>query len=142
MLKHSDNMISRRQEVGAGFAWLWTGRDRLDNPATVHDVNILSVIASESYTDFVDGLQKEIAESLSARPRKANEAYLGKQLQTPDGPVPVTEAMAKQIYRYLLKNDYIDDADQITDVYYTAKAEGRWHAFTKISCRIRLKSLP
>jgi type III restriction enzyme len=126
MLKHSDNMISRRQEVGRGLRLAVDRQgDRLDNPATVHDVNILSVIASESYTDFVDGLQKEIAESLSARPRKANEAYFkGKQLQTPDGPVPVTEAMAKQIYRYLLKNDYIDDADQITDVYYTAKAEG------------------
>jgi len=126
ILKHSANMISRRQEVGRGLR-LAVDRhgDRLDNPATVHDVNILSVIASESYTDFVDGLQKEIAESLSARPRKANEAYFkGKQLQTPDGPVTVSEPMAKHIYRYLIKNDYIDDADQITDIYYTAKAEG------------------
>ena len=92
---------------------------------TVHDINILSVIASESYTDFVGGLQKEIAESLSARPRKASQAYFaGKQLQTPEGPVTVTEQMATQIHRYLIKNDYIDDSDQITDVYYTAKADG------------------
>lgn len=126
MLKQSLNMISRRQEVGRGLR-LAVDRfgDRLDHPATVHDVNILSVIASESYTDFVGGLQKEIAESLSARPRKANQAFFtGKRLQTPEGPVTVTDQMATQIYRYLLKNDYIDDSDQITDVYYTAKADG------------------
>src|SRR3546814_15685703 len=82
-------------------------------------------MASESYTDFVGGLQKEIAESLSARPRKASQAYCaGKQLQTPEGPVTVTDQMATQIHRYLIKNAYIDDSDQITDVYYTAKADG------------------
>jgi len=126
MLKHSDNTISRRQEVGRGLRLAVDQHgDRLDNPVTVHDVNILSVVASESYSDFVDGLQKEIAESLSARPRKANEAYFtGKQLQTPEGPVIVTEQIAKHIYRYLIKHDYIDDSDQITDLYYTAKSEG------------------
>src|SRR3546814_17534520 len=85
----------------------------------------LSVIASESYTDFVGGLQKEIAESLSARPRKASQAYFaGKQLQTPEGPVTVTDQMATQIHRYLIKNDSIDASDQIPDVYHTAKADG------------------
>jgi type III restriction enzyme len=43
----------------------------MDNPVTVHDINELTVVTDESYTDFVTGLQKEIAESLSARPRKA-----------------------------------------------------------------------
>jgi type III restriction enzyme len=126
MLKHSENTVSRRQEVGRGLR-LAVDRfgDRLDHPATVHDINILSVIASESYTDFVAGLQKEIAESLSARPRKASQAFfVGKQLHTPEGPVTVTDQMATQIHRYLIKHDYIDDADQITDTYYTAKAEG------------------
>lgn len=33
--------------------------------------------------------------------------------------------MAKQIYKYLLKNDYTDDADQIAAAYHTAKAEGK-----------------
>src|SRR3546814_2691987 len=43
---------------------------------------------------------------------------------TPEGPVTVTDQMATQIHRYLIKNAYIDDSDQITDVYYTAKADG------------------
>lgn len=74
--------------------------DRLDHPATVHDINILSVIASESYTDFVGGLQKEIAESLSARPRKASQAYfVGKQLNTPEGLVTVWLSRSLQVHR-------------------------------------------
>jgi type III restriction enzyme len=126
MLKHSDNSISRRQEVGRGLR-LAVDRfgDRIDNQAIVHQVNILSVVASESYSDFVAGLQHEMAESLSARPRKANEAYfIGKQIQGPEGPVLVTPEMATLIHRYLIKNDYIDTADHISDTYYAAKAEG------------------
>ena len=30
----------------------------MDHPAVVHDVNVLTVVASESYKDFVAGLQK------------------------------------------------------------------------------------
>ena len=50
MLKHSDNTISRRQEVGRGLRIsVNLHGDRMDNPATVHDVNVLTVVASESY---------------------------------------------------------------------------------------------
>ena len=127
MLKHSDNTISRRQEVGRGLRLSVDQHgDRMDHPAVVHDINVLTVVASESYKDFVAGLQKEIAETLSSRPRQATEDYFtGKTLATEHGPVEVTAAMAKQIYRYLVKNDYTDDADQIADVYHEAKAAGK-----------------
>lgn len=126
MLKHSDNTISRRQEVGRGLRISVDSHgDRMDNPAVVHNINVLTVIASESYKDFVAGLQQEISETLSARPRQATEAFFtGKQLATEQGPVEVTPAMAKQIYRYLVKNDYTDEADQIAKVYLDAKEEG------------------
>lgn len=82
-------------------------------------------MASESYTDFVTGLQQEIAETLSSRPRQATEEYFtGKILTTEQGSIEVTTQMAKQIYRYLLKNDYSDDADNISADYHKAKAEG------------------
>lgn len=125
MLKHSDNMISRRQEVGRGLRLSVDKHgDRMDNPAVVHDINVLTVIASESYKDFVTGLQQEISENLSARPRQATEAYFtGKLLATEQGTVEVTPAMAKQIYRYLVKNDYTDDTDQVVDTYHDAKAQ-------------------
>jgi type III restriction enzyme len=125
-LKHSDNSISRRQEVGRGLRLSvnQTG-DRMDHPAIVHDVNVLTVVASESYKDFVSALQRDISESLSARPKVADEAYFtGKVLKTPTGDVEVTPQLAKQIYKYLLKNDYSDDTDRITGTYHEAKKQG------------------
>ena len=121
-LKHSDNTISRRQEVGRGLRIsVNKDGDRQDDPNTVHDTNVLTVVASESYKDFVSGLQKDISESLSERPRVADETYFtGKQLQTAEGVITIDPAMAKQIYRYLLKNDYTDDVDHITDEYVEA----------------------
>lgn len=125
-LKHSDNTISRRQEVGRGLRLsVNQNGERMDNPATVHDVNVLTVVASESYKDFVTALQKDISESLSARPRVADEAYFtGKVLKTESGDVEVTPQLAKQIYKYLLKNDYTDDADRITSIYHEARKDG------------------
>lgn len=126
MLKHSDNTISRRQEVGRGLRLSVNKEgDRMDHTATVHDINILTVVASESYKDFVTNLQSEISDSLSARPRKADEAYFtGKIIKTELGSLEITAAMAKQIYRYMLKNDYTDDDDKITIDYHNAKETG------------------
>jgi len=125
-LKHSDNTISRRQEVGRGLriSVNQTG-DRMDNPATVHQINVLTVVASESYKDFVTALQRGMSDSLSARPRIADEEYFtGKVLKTASGDVAVTPQIAKQIYKYLLKNNYTDDNDKITQTYHDAKTEG------------------
>ncbi len=122
-LKHSDNTVSRRQEVGRGMRLCvdQTG-ERMDNPATVHQVNVLTVIANESYKDFVTGLQRDISESLSARPRIADEKYFtGKVLKTATGDMEVTSQLARQIYKYLLKNDYTDDDDKITQTYHDAR---------------------
>ena len=133
MLKHSDNTISRRQEVGR---WLRLAvnhfGDRIDHPSIVHDINVLTVVASESYKAFVSGLQKEISETLTARPRKADEAYFtGKVLNTEKGPVDVTPQTAKKIYFYLVKNDYIDDNDAITQTYHDAKEKGHLADFSE-----------
>lgn len=122
-LKHSDSSIRKRQEVGRGLRLCVNqAGDRMDSGANVHDINLLTVVASESYKDFTAGLQKEMSDSLSARPRKADEEYFtGKILKTPEGDVIVTPQMAKQIYKYLLKNDYTDDNDGITATYHEAK---------------------
>jgi type III restriction enzyme len=126
-LKHSDNTISRRQEVGRGMRLsVNQDGDRMDDPATVHQINVLTVVASESYKDFVTGLQRDISAGLSARPLKADEAYFtGKVLKTEfSGETKVTGPMAKAIYRYLVKNDYTDDSDRIAAAYHDAKREG------------------
>ena len=126
MLKHSDNTISRRQEVGRGLRLSVNQYgDRMDNPATVHDINVLTVVASESYRNFVSGLQNEISESLSSRPREATADYFtGKVISSKFGAVEITASMAKQIYRFLVKNDYTDDSDHITNAYHEAKHAG------------------
>lgn len=126
MLKHSDSIVMRRQEVGRGLRLSVDQHgDRMDHPSVVHDINVLTVVASESYKDFVAGLQKEIADTLSSRPRQATEEYFtGKLILVESGSVEVTAAMAKQIYRYLVKNGYTDDVDQIADAYHVAKAAG------------------
>ncbi len=123
-LKHSESSIRKRQEVGRGLRLCVNqAGERIDSGANIHDINLLTVIASESYKDFTAGLQKEISESLSARPRKANEAYFtGKIIKTEDGAtLTITPQMARQIYRYLLKNDYTDDNDGIASAYHEAK---------------------
>jgi type III restriction enzyme len=126
MLKHSDNTVSRRQEVGRGLRLAVDQYgERMDNPATVHEINVLTVVASESYKNFVGGLQKEISETLTARPRKADEDYFtGKVIDTDKGPLEISAQMAKQIYRYLVKNDYTDDTDAIAAGYHEAKEKG------------------
>ncbi len=125
-LKHSDNTISRRQEVGRGLRLAVNQLgDRMDDPLTVHDINELTVVASESYKDFVTALQRDISNDLSERPRVADEAYFtGKLIVSDEGEVEVTPALAKEIYRYLLKNDYTDNADHITEAYHQAKEDG------------------
>lgn len=118
-LKHSDNTISKRQEVGRGLRIAVDQfGERQDNPQTVHDTNILTVVASESYSDFVTALQKDIGESLSERSRVANIEYFEDKVLLVDGEkLVVSPIMAKQIYRYLVKNDYTDDNDNITPEY-------------------------
>ncbi|MEY4245357.1 MAG: hypothetical protein RLZZ245_2942 [Verrucomicrobiota bacterium] len=127
-LKHSDSTVSRRQEVGRGMRLCVNQHgERMDHPATAHDINVLTVVANESYEEFVKGLQSDIHDSLSARPRKANEGYFtGKVLVGVNGEDDkiLTPELAKQIYRYLLKNDYSDDQDHITDAYHLAKKDG------------------
>ena len=121
-LKHSDNTISRRQEVGRGLRISVNQRgERQDNPETVHDTNVLTVVASESYEKFVTALQKDISETLSERPRVANAKYFtGKTLQTSSGDIKVTREMAEKIEFYLIQNWYVDYEKNIEQRYYDA----------------------
>jgi type III restriction enzyme len=126
-LKHSDNTISRRQEVGRGLRLAVNKHgDRMDDPATVHDINVLTVVASESYQDFVAALQKDISETLSDRPRVADKAYFtGKILKTENADIVVTADLATDIEFFLIQNGYVDKKRQITPIYHEAKQEQR-----------------
>lgn len=125
-LKHSDNTISRRQEVGRGLRLSVNQHgDRMDHPAIVHDVNVLTVVASESYKDFVAALQKDISDSLSTRPKVADKAYfVGKIVTTSTGPITVTDDQATDIEFYLIQNGYVDKKRNITEKYHQDKKNG------------------
>lgn len=125
-LKHSDNTISRRQEVGRGLRLSVNQQgERMDHPAIVHDINVLTVVASESYKDFVAALQKDISESLSARPKVADKAYFaGKIVTTTAGTVTVTDDQATDIEFYLIQNGYVDKKRNITEKYHQDKKNG------------------
>ena len=127
MLKKSDNTTTRRQEIGRGLRLSVDQHgERMDNPVTVHDINELTVVTDESYTDFVTALQKEIIESLSARPRKASVDYfVGRQITAKDGTTSVLEqAVAQALFNHLIRNDYIDDDGLVTQEYKDARAQG------------------
>ena len=127
MLKKSDNTTTRRQEIGRGLRLSVDQHgERMDNPVTVHDINELTVVTDESYTKFVTALQKEIVESLSARPRKASIDYFnGKQFKTADGSTSVLEkTVAQALYNHLIRNNYIDDDGLVTQEYKDARADG------------------
>lgn len=119
------NEVTRRQEVGRGLRLCVNQNgDRMDHPATVHETNVLTVVASESYKDFVAALQRDIGDSLSARPKIADKAYFtGKVLKTPAGDVPVTEDQATDIEFYLIQNGYVDKKRNITEKYHQAKKD-------------------
>lgn len=126
MLKKSDNTISRRQEIGRGLRLAVDQHgERMDNPVTVHDINQLTVVTDESYTDFVAGLQKEITESLAARPRKASvKFFAGKTIRTESGESVVEEKLATAIYFHLVRNGYVDEEGQVTSRYQEDKDAG------------------
>ncbi|WP_298992769.1 type III restriction-modification system endonuclease [uncultured Pseudokineococcus sp.] len=127
MLKKSDNTTTRRQEIGRGLRLSVDQHgERMDNPLIVHDINELTVVTDESYTDFVTALQKEIIESLSARPRKASVDYFtGKPIKLTDGSTSVLEeALAQALYNHLIRNDYVDDDGLVTQGYKDARANG------------------
>jgi type III restriction enzyme len=127
MLKKSDNTTTRRQEIGRGLRLSVDQHgERMDNPVTVHDINELTVVTDESYTEFVTALQKEIIESLSARPRKASVDYFtGKQIKLADGTTSVLEkSIAQALYNHLIRHDYIDDDGLVTQAYKDARADG------------------
>ena len=127
-LKHSNSEVKKRQEVGRGMRLCVNQYgERMDHPSTAHDINVLTVVANESYEEFVSGLQSELHEGLSARPKEANEAYFtGKVLAAAEdgADLTVTPAMARQIDFYLIQNRYKDLQNHIADTYHQAKKDG------------------
>lgn len=129
-LKQSASDIRKRQEVGRGLR-LCVNQDgeRMDANLLgdeVHNVNVLTVIASESYDSFAKGLQTELAEAVADRPQVVTpELFVGKVVKDTQGnEQTIDREMATAIHYDMIVNGYIDKKGVLTDKYYEDKANG------------------
>lgn len=129
-LKQSGSDVRKRQEVGRGLR-LCVNQDgeRMDANVLgndVHNVNVLTVIASESYDSFAKGLQNEIAETVTDRPRAVTaELFIGKVIKDDKGNEQVIDGDTGRAIQFdLIVNGYIDKKGVLTDKYYEDKANG------------------
>ena len=129
-LKQSSSEVRKRQEVGRGLR-LCVNQDgeRMDANVLgndVHSINVLTVIASESYDSFAKGLQSELADAVAGRPVAVTaDLFKGKVIVDARGNEQVVDGdTAQAIYFDLIVNGYIDKKGVLTDKYYADKANG------------------
>ena len=129
-LKQSSSDVRKRQEVGRGLR-LCVNQDgeRMDTNVLgndVHNVNVLTVIASESYDSFAKGLQTEMADAVADRPRAVTaDLFIGKVIKDDQGNEQVVDSdTAHAIFYDMIINGYVDKKGTLTDKYYEDKANG------------------
>ena len=129
-LKQSSSEVRKRQEVGRGLR-LCVNQDgeRMDANvlgSDVHNINVLTVIASESYDSFAKGLQTEIAEAVADRPKKVTrELFIDHVVKDDKGnEFLITSDVASAIHFDLIINGYVNKLGELTDKYYQDKANG------------------
>lgn len=129
-LRHSNSTTAKRQEVGRGLR-LCVDKDgvRQDKQTLgddIHAINVLTVIANESYADFTSALQRETREALRDRVTAASQDYfLGRIVKDATGEQhKISLAEASTIIGYLYQNDYVDDDGRLTPTYLAAADKG------------------
>ena len=118
-LKQSSSDVRKRQEVGRGLRLAVNqSGERMDGNVLardeIHNVNVLTVIANESYDSFAKGLQSEIAEAVGDRPRKVEAKLFVEKFD---------EDTATAIHESLIENGYVKRGE-LTEKYYEAKKNG------------------
>ena len=119
-LKQSSSDIRRRQEVGRGMR-LCVNQDGERQDADklkekFRDVNILTVIANESFATFAAGLQTEIAEAVGRPVLVELDFFVGKKLAGHT----VDDKLSRKIYNALVRRDYLDDDGHLTEKFFDA----------------------
>ena len=125
-LKHAESgsLTRRRQEVGRGMRLCVNKNgNRLDFESVgdqVHEINKLTVIASESYEAFAKGLQSEIAATLKDRPMKIEaKVFLNKVVTNEKG----EEHRIDELEATLLNNTLM--FERVADVSGKITPEGK-----------------
>jgi len=129
-LRHSNSTTAKRQEVGRGLRicadknGIRQDKELLGDD--VHEVNQLTVIANESYSDFTTALQRETREALRDRVTAASQDYfIGKIVVDSTGDKHTIDLMdATLILGYLYQSGYVTRNGNLTSKYYAdAKAD-------------------
>ncbi|MDR0648313.1 MAG: DEAD/DEAH box helicase family protein [Synergistaceae bacterium] len=118
-LRQGRSDIRKRQEVGRGLRLAVNqSGERMDenllSREEIHNVNVLTVVANESYDSFAKGLQSEIAEAVADRPRKVEAELFTEKFG---------EAAALAVYESLIENGYVRRGE-LTEKYYEDKKNG------------------
>lgn len=129
-LRHSNSEINKRQEVGRGLRLcVDQNGNRMDRETlgdNVHNVNLLTVIANESYNSFVSELQKDTRDSLRSRPKVVSEElFTDVTFNLEDGTdYKLSKIEAISVISYLFNNGYIDKEGKVTQKYKDAVENG------------------
>ena len=131
-LRDSDAEIKKRQEIGRGLR-LCVDQNGIRQDAEilgenlVHDTNVLTVIANESYESFANSLQSEFNEIIARRPKDASASlFNGKIIQDASGEKTITldDSAAADIYMGLVNTGLVDKVSkQLTDAYHSLNDE-------------------
>ena len=129
-LKDTSNEIKKRQEVGRGMRLCVNSQgERQDSDVLgqehVFDTNVLTVVASESYEDFADKLQKEIAEACQSRPTVVTPTLFAglKTIDEGGNQTTISVDKARAIHEQLIRLDYLENG-QLTKKYFDEKRGG------------------
>jgi type III restriction enzyme len=115
--------ISRRQEIGRGLRLCVNqSGDRVQG----FDTNTLTVMASESYEDFVKNLQKNIEEETGIVFGVLQTHSFSSITVDMDGTEPVFlgQTESTRLYEYLFSRGYIDNKGKVQDALKTALKSG------------------
>ena len=129
-LKESSAVVRKRQEIGRGLRLAVNQNgDRMDSSLLgedVHNINVLTVVANESYNNFAKALQEELAEIVTDRPKEVNvELFEGKVLTSTDGETQtIDRKLAQRLFNHFVRQEYIDDNGSLTEKYYEDKQTG------------------
>jgi len=129
-LKQSGSDVRKRQEVGRGLRLsVNQNGERMDTNLLgedVHNINVLTVIANESYDSFAKGLQAELAEAVTDRPRMVTvELFRDKVIKDANGVEQLVDLdLALNIYEGLITGGYVKKG-VLTDKYYEDKKNGK-----------------
>lgn len=123
-LREMGSERERRQTLGRGLR-LCVNQD--GQRVYGHDVNRLTVIATESYQEFADNLQKEIEADTGIRFGIVEQHQFATiAITTPDGKVaPLGVDQSKVLWDHLRASGHIDAKGKVQDSLKTALKEGK-----------------